>query len=261
MPLQISISNSIGGGGGNLGGGGGASYSNVNSFLFDGVDDFTQGTSTYSELDGLNKGTWSVWVYPTNTGIEIVYSNPRNTTSGHCQFLLWTWTGRLEFLITGTGNFLRGDATAYNYDAWNHIMVCVDLTLPLNPDRARMFLNGVDVTTSNTIYSLSSFPNGSGELWIGEDANGYRSPFTGNIDEFGIWAGTDQRANVAEIYNSGVPNNLSSLPTAPAPTTWLRMGENATWTTYWELVDEMGTGYKLNTRNMAEASRTTDVPT
>ena len=238
-----------------------SSWEDTNSFVVDGTTDYIQGTSTYSELDGLTKATWSIWIKPIGTGIDIVYSNPRDTTSGNCQFLLWTWTGRLEFLITGTGNFLRGDASLLNWNVWNHVMVCVDFALA-NIDVARMFINGVDASTSNTIYLLSSFPNASGELFIAEDANSYRNPFEGNLDEFAIWAGTDERANLAEIYNAGIPNDLSSLPTAPAPTTWLRMGENATWIggSYYQLVDEMGTGYKLNTRNMALASKTTDVP-
>ena len=46
--MQISISNAIGGGGGAKGGGGTPSFSNVNSFSFDGVDDYFIGVGGYT---------------------------------------------------------------------------------------------------------------------------------------------------------------------------------------------------------------------
>jgi hypothetical protein len=243
--------------------GGTPAYSNVNSFLFDGIDEYFQGTSTYSELDGLNKATWSIWVKPINTGIDVIFHNPRNTTSQNSQFLLWILGGnRIDFSLEATTKYMRGDISGITFGAWNHIMVCVDYTQVLNADRGRIFVNGVNATTSvNFSANPQTFETATRELFIGEDANGYQSPYGGNLDEFSIWAKTDQRANIAEIYNGGVPNDLNTLPTAPQPTTWFRMGENATWNgSVWTMTDVNG-GYVNTSANMAEASRTTDVPT
>jgi hypothetical protein len=263
--MQISISNAIGGGGGTQGGGTPTPppFSNVDSFSFDGVDEYFIGTSTYSELNALQKATWSIWVKPINTGVDIIFHNPRNTTSQNSQFLLWMYDGaRIDFSLETTAKYIRGDINAITYGAWNHIMVCVDYTQSLNADKGRIFVNGVDATTSLNLGSNPQiFETATRQLFIGEDANGYQSPYGGNLDEFAIWAGTDQRANVSEIYGGGQAVDLNNLATAPQPTTWFRMGDNATWNgATWTMTDVNG-GYINRSIFMVEANRSTDVPT
>ena len=81
----------------------------------------------------------------------------------------------------------------------------------------------------------------------------------GNIDELAIWSGTDLRNDVATIYNNGEPTDLNNNGLT-APTTWQRMGDNATWNgATWTMTDVNG-GYTNRSINMAEANRTTDVP-
>ena len=267
MPMQISISNAIGGGGGSQGGGSTPtppSFADTKSFQLDGLTDYFQGTSTYSELDGLYKATWSIWVKPINTGVDIIFHNPRNTTSQNSQFLLWIRAGnRIDFSLDATSKYMRGDISAITFGAWNHIMICVDFTQVLNADKGRIFVNGVDATTLVNIASNPQiFANASNSLHLGEDANGYQSPYGGNLDEFAIWAGTDQRANVSEIYNGGVPNDLNTLPTAPQPTTWFRMGENATWKGGQFIMTDVNGGYVNTSVGIlpTDPNPTTDVP-
>ena len=59
---------------------------------------------------------------------------------------------------------------------------------------------------------------------------------TGNIDEVAIWDSTLTSANITSIYNSGEPADISSL----SPTSWWRMGENATFSTNWTVPDQVG---------------------
>ena len=54
------------------------------------------------------------------------------------------------------------------------------------------------------------------------------------VDEIAIW-GSDQTANIALIYNSGVTHNLSSLATPPDH--WWRMGDNDAFP---DLLDNIG---------------------
>lgn len=54
------------------------------------------------------------------------------------------------------------------------------------------------------------------------------------VDEIAIW-GSDQTANIALIYNSGVTHDLSSLATPPNH--WWRMGDNDTFP---DLLDNIG---------------------
>ena len=47
-------------------------------------------------------------------------------------------------------------------------------------------------------------------------------PFDGLMDEVALWDSALTSSNVTAMYNSGVPNNLSSL----SPVNWWRMGDN-----------------------------------
>ena len=64
---------------------------------------------------------------------------------------------------------------------------------------------------------------------------GGSKPFTGNIDEVAVWYGTTlTSANASTIYNSGEPADLTTL----SPNfMYIRMGENATFSTNWTVPD------------------------
>lgn len=242
----------------NLTGTGGApAYSNVNSFLFDGTDESIVGTTNYTELDNQTKATISFWINPT-TDLSIPISIPSSGGYEQIQILLFA-TGEVRLRLYNN-NSSQTAAGAITFGVWNHVLICVDLTQSTG-SKCRIFIDGVN-SFGNDGNSATDFSTSGGELSLGDRTISTSFAYTGNLDEVAFFVGQDLRSasDVAEIYNAGVPNNLSSLATISAPTTWLRMGENATWTTYWQLVDEMGTGYKLNTRNMVEATRTTDTP-
>ena len=79
--------------------------------------------------------------------------------------------------------------------------------------------------------------------------------FTGTIDEVGIWTTTALSASdVTSIYNSGVPNDISSL----SPVSWWRMGDGDTYPT----ITDNGSGGNDGTMNaMSSANFVADVPT
>jgi hypothetical protein len=57
-------------------------------------------------------------------------------------------------------------------------------------------------------------------------SGGFHHGMNGNIDDFAIW-NTDERANVATIYNNGVPNDISALN----PISYYKMGDGDTYPT------------------------------
>ena len=244
------------------GGGGTPSFSNVNSFSFDGVDDYFLGTSTYSELDGQSKMTLSMWVKPSASGIsQILTSTIRNATSNNFQHLMRTDTNeRIRFFKSTTSDYTYSNANVLNIGQWNHVVVCVDLSQSTTSLRCRIFVNNVDETSGFVNLSTTAFDASIDSLYIGENQNGDFTPFLGKIDELAIWSGTDLRNDVATIYNNGEPTDLNNNGLT-APTTWQRMGENATWNgATWTMTDVNG-GYTNRSINMVEANRTTDVPT
>jgi len=243
------------------GSGGVTPFTNTYSMSLDGIDEYFTGTSTFSELDGGTKLSLSIWIKPISGSpfLEYILSNPRDTTANNSQFALSLFEGAaISFNVQSrTNQYVNGNIGAITYGAWNHILVCVDLDRTTGTEGA-IFINGVDETTTSAMGALTQFYNASGVLYVGEEANGGFNPFNGSIDELAIWVGSDQRANVSDIYNGGVPFDLSTLTTSPDH--WWRMGDGDTWGgSSWTLSDNIGS-YDLTSVFMEEADRITDVP-
>jgi hypothetical protein len=237
---------------------GGSSFINEYSLTFDGSLDYLTGASTFSELDGQNKATFSLWVKPQLNQYGILFHIPINTTSTHGQVLCFLDNSyRVRWSMDTTSYYSNSLTNVITLNAWNHILICIDLTQGANQDRSRVFINGVNQTAVSNLGTRTQFSTSTGSLLIGEETLGYLTPFLGNMDEFAMWVGTDQRANVSDIYNGGVPFDLSTLATAPSH--WWRMGDgdgDPNWST--NLTDNIGS-YNL-TSTMPPEARTTDVP-
>jgi len=228
-------------------------FTNTKSLDFDGINDFVVTAGTYDPLDGGTTMSISVWIKPTtgNTYYMILH-NPRNTTANNSQFMLFWWPGTyIELSLKTRGQYVRSTAGAITMDVWNHILCCVDLG---NVTEGKIYVDGVDVTSGDNLTSFHAFEVASGVMRLGEEAQGYLTPFLGNIDEFAIWD-TDQRANVSDIYNSGAPGDLSAL--AAPPITWWRNGDKVT--SFPTIPDQIGSVDGTAT-NMDAADIEDDVP-
>ena len=234
-------------------------YSNTKSMKFDGINDYLTGTSTYSELDGQSKASFSAWIKPTATNLlGVILHTPRNTGASDSQFQILIDNGnRLRFQVQDTGTYIFSNTGVFTANTWSHILVCYDGTLT-SANRGKIFIDGVDQTSAVNM-NTTSFPTSTSALYIGEHSQGFWNPFSGNIDELAIYNGTDLRDDVSTIYSNGTPTDLNNNGLT-APTTWLRMGDNASWDgTKWTMTDVNG-GYQLESSSMVEADRTTDVP-
>ena len=245
-------------------GGSTPAFSNVNSFTFNGVDEYFVGVGTYSELNAQNKMTLSLWMKPISGAplYEYVVTVPRNSTANDHVFSFQHFENNyLAFSIDGrTTKYALGNISAITYGQWNHVMCCLDGTLS-GADRMKIYVNGIDETYQTSVGTFTTLQNASGGLMIAEEPQGAYNPYKGLIDEVAIWSGSDQRANVSEIYSASGAVDLNNLPTAPQPTTWQRFGDNgATWNGFtWTMTDVNGS-YVNRGVNMSAANKTTDVP-
>ena len=237
------------------------SFQNLNSFSFDGVDEYFLGTSTYSELDGQNNFTFSFWIKPTLNNSKVVFSIGNNSTDSRAQqfYCYIKSNGQMFLYLKNMSTYCRSTSGVISANVWQHVLICRNSSASVG-SKAKIFVNAVDVTNAETTRYYNNTTNATTSLYIGEHTNGYLNPFLGNIDEFAIWSGTDLRNDVATIYNNGIPTDLNDNGLT-APTTWQRMGEDATWNgATWTMTDVNG-GYTNRSINMVEANRTTDVPT
>ena len=242
------------------------SYQNEYSFQFDGVDEYIQTNSTYSQADSQSKITISAWVKVTTGSDSLSYL----CTVGGGSFVsfgirlqtLTSTTCRVYVNNAGNNNRAFTNIGVIKNDGlWHHLMVCLDLSLP-NLSECAVYLDGSPQTMSG-YFANATLPTSTSPLFIGVRYNDLTSIYGGLIDEFAIWSGTDFRnqSDVDTIYNGGVPNNLNDNGLT-APTTWFRMGEAATFDGIrdWDLVDQGTGGNDAVSQNIADSERVTDVP-
>lgn len=146
-------------------------------------------------------------------------------------------------------------------DTWKHVVVTYDggTTGASSGDlsnyysRFDIYIDGVSQTLSSTHgnYGWSSAISGQ-NLRVGRFASG--NYLNGaKVDELAIWD-SDESSNIASIYNSGTPHDLSLL--ASAPSHWWRMGDGDTFSV---IQDNIGTA-DFVMYNMTVADIVSDVP-
>lgn len=233
------------------------SFQDIYSYQFDGVDDYIDTNSIYSELDGEKIVTFSIWVKPTSI-VQQIFLGLAHSTSTMSHLILYS-SGLLRMTFASSGYYINANSGIITSGQWNHIMVCFDKNQTTSSLRGKIFVNGQDETSAVNLNNIA-YPTATTPLRIGAYPTGSNNA-NGLIDEVAIWSGTDLRNDVSTIYNGGVPNNLNDNGLT-VPTTWFRMGESASWDgSNWTLTDQGSGGNNATTQNMAEASRVLDVPT
>ena len=201
------------------------------SFDFDGTDDSVE----VPDADNLSFGNGT-----TDSPFSIsCWANVSQLTSAQFLFrkrpissAFYTWeydtyissTGAITFRLFDVGSVIRVGRTTstglITTDTWNHIIFTYDGRGGSTAyDGIKIYLNGTRVDNANlSNNTYTAMHNLSSPVLIG-------TTLTGNIDEVAIWDSELSASDVTNIYNSGVPNDLSSL----SPFSWWRMGDNATW--------------------------------
>ncbi|QDP54144.1 MAG: putative concanavalin A-like lectin/glucanases superfamily protein [Prokaryotic dsDNA virus sp.] len=194
----------------------------------------------FGDFDTANGGHLYLRYLGANDSLRFRYGSNNNNLQ---------WNGANNLLPSGT---------------WTHVMVCYDggttgsSSGSINDyyGRFTVYVDGVDVTSGGT-WSNSNYGWSSGidadNLRIGRYSSGTYMRDNCRVDEFAVW-GSDQSANVASIYNSGTPFDLSTLGTPPDH--WWRMGDGDT---YPNIQDNVGTATFVM-YNMTAADIVTDAP-
>ena len=217
----------------------------VNSFSFDGVDDYfimPQGLLTSQDFSlsiwfkgGVNTGgqqliagNGNFW----NFGLTKINGAGLNTDIAF-------WNGSSWVSLT---NGSTGD------NQWHNLVVTFEDTA----NNLKAYYDGN--LTFNGTYNVSNSDSITG---IGYNST-YGRYWEGLIDEIGIWTSELSQSEVNTIYGTGAPSSIASLN----PLINFRMGENATWNGATWTMTSVGTDTRIaRSINMVEANRTTDVPT
>jgi len=149
---------------------------------------------------------------------------------------------------------------------WHHVFVSYDGgttgsssgSMSSYYGRFRFFIDGVDITSSNTNSNNNFGYTGSvlGQNFnIGKYNNGQTLRNNCKIDELAVWD-SDQSSNASLIYNNGNPHDLINLSQAPAH--WWRMGDGDSFPYLFDVGTEANTIFIMN--NMTAADIVSDTP-
>lgn len=184
-------------------------FGNKYSLSFDGSNDFMSVTQD-SAINISGDITLSAWVNRTSTsGYNAIFTKRQVGGSMNYQLTIDNSNGQLGLGHSG-GSWVYNTTTTLSTSTWYHVAVTV------SSGTAQFYVNGV-AEDSFTGVSITSTTQ---DLIIGATV-GYNY-FGGNIDEASIFNSALSAPNIATIYNSVVPSNISPL----SPVGWWRMGDN-----------------------------------
>ena len=232
-----------------------ASFTNTLSTYFDGIDDRVEINRTlgsgYAEL------SVSTWVkYNNNLATSNKYHpivakigssfgdsfSLQNIRSGASPN-----GGEVFFNVqTPNGSFNAISGVVPSQNVWYNIVGTYD------GSNVKIYIDGVLKATTSATGSI----NNNNELMMLGDAGygGFSAILNGNLDEISIYSRGLTQIEVTSIYNSGTPNDVSSISDIEA---WWRMGDGDTANTITDNVgSNNGTMVNMNSSNFV-----TDVPT
>ena len=189
-------------------------YKNFNNFSLslDGSDDYVD-CGVISGLQGSSNGAISVWIKPDTAGDA---PNIGYRPSPNHQFVLTFVGGTLYFGVRNGSIANIYTTTAMPNDAnWHHYVAT------FNSGTTKIYIDGSEVSGTQTGTNPSTISITSGSFFIGR--NGADNKYTdGLLDEAALFNTALSASDVTDIYNSGVPGDISSLN----PLGWWRMGDN-----------------------------------
>ena len=247
------------------------------SMNFDGTDQYLN-IGAPSVLSNTSNFSISCWVKQTTVAINYRRVFGKVASASDMIFLgTAPTTNYFRFYIENGGSYsLVESNVGIGFNVWKHVTLVFDGSLTGNQNRAKIYVDGVNVTATDSGTIPATTTADASDFYLGK-VNGLGSfYYYGNMDEFAIF---DYSLTPAEVLSiSSEPTDLTSL----SPTSWLKLGDNSTFAGgVWTVIDEVGSndGSSVNmdiddrigeapnsennglSFNMDEVDRVTDVPT
>ena len=214
------------------------SFSSTFSVSMDGADDYASATLGSQVFDGdfgisfwFNADDAPVYTSLLQLGTDAGYNDGWRLYrySAGLNMALWKGQGGYSASLASAGSTTTG--------AWHHVAIT------RSGSSMVMYLNGssIQTGTDSTAYTSTAFNVGFSTY-----------PFNGFMDEVALWDSALSASNVTAIYNSGTPDNISSL----SPVNWWRMGENDSGSGT-NVTDQGSAGNNMTLNNGAGFSTTT----
>lgn len=231
--------------------GGATPFENTKSLLFDGSDDYVSTGYSYDATVTPNF-SMSFWIKTTSTAL-FKFPVAMQTGGGNYTNAVAMIYGT-QLLINDRTGWNFGTNTSINNGNWHNIIVTASYSGNTTSGTSlNMYLDG-NLTPDLTSATMGTGTNSylSGDLYMGS-YDGAGEFFNGNVDEVAVWQRILSSADITAIYNSGVPDDLTSLN----PVGYWRNGDGDTYPT---IIDHGSGGNNGAMQNMTSGDIVTDVP-
>jgi len=204
--------------------GGGGGFPNEFSVAFDGVNDFMAVSPSSSiQMYGL-----SMWFQPDSA---ISKSSSSQVAFGPAGTYWLPGFGNIAGLLTNELiSIFIGAVYGYTSSSatistnWHHLAIAWSTSAATTGgDGYDIWLDGVKVgnASNNALGSFSLYTIPASAIAFGSRPNN-SFHFDGKLDEVALFSSLLSASDIATLYNSGVPGDISSLN----PVGWWRMGDN-----------------------------------
>jgi hypothetical protein len=240
---------------------GSPALANTKSLSFGGTNEYLTAPD-HASLDFSTAMTLSVWVKSAATADYQMLINKAKTITG-TNFAYYIvgmpTTGVLQVIISGDGATLSGkyyDGSQVAFDGtWHHVAVT------FGAGALNIYVDGVvdPAPTKNADNAVASIFNVAADLFIGSGDPAPLYPLTGQLDEISLWNAALTAPQIAAIYNSGDPTDLSLHAATANLVTWYRMGDLTDAIAAAGIIDRKGTNH-ATPQNMEAGDIVTDAP-
>ncbi|OHA29992.1 MAG: hypothetical protein A3B08_02015 [Candidatus Taylorbacteria bacterium RIFCSPLOWO2_01_FULL_43_44] len=169
---------------------------------FDGVNDYVN-VNPANSVDNAQM-TYSAWIYPINTTSgEVIYTGIGTTAHGR----LYKRGGppRIEFDYVWVSGICKANTPPGSapVNTWTHVVATYDRSLACSAStRPRIYINGVDVSTTDTVNGTGGALTGANVVNIGASL-GPTLYFPGIIDDVRIYNRALSASEIKQLYLMG----------------------------------------------------------
>lgn len=198
-----------------------ATFFNSLSVNFDGVNDYLDGGDVFA-YDNATAWSLSMWVRPQNVSAQrCLYSKVTNDANVFGWGLYHTATGAILLQMRASGQLPSHTSTAtLSALTWTHLVMTYNGSQNINGCRL-YFDSVVDTTPSSGVVTNTLLYSRPAEF--GRRNSGFY--FSGHMDEISVWDKALSSTEVAAIYNSGSPQDVSTLSFASNLVSHYRCGD------------------------------------
>ena len=206
-----------------------ADIDNVYSMEFDGINDYFDAGVNSSLVSATNFSVSGWFYFDSVANFQTLFSYGGDTGTDQFCFNVMISGGNIQFavafnLVDNNSRYVKSSSSP-STATWYHVVCTYDGSETGNTNRAKIYIDGVNVTTtgSGTINSTTTASTGTFNIGWQEGSTRY---MTGKIDEVAVFDYTLDSDQIDEIYNATSTDKAADLSTmATPPVAWYRMGD------------------------------------